>query len=59
MTIDLYILESLITCVCNSENTLEDEDELYAAVYGLEEQYAGGEIYEDLMKTEPQLTLVP
>uniref|UniRef100_A0A671YEV2 Vav 3 guanine nucleotide exchange factor b n=1 Tax=Sparus aurata TaxID=8175 RepID=A0A671YEV2_SPAAU len=29
-----------------------DEDDLYAAVYGLEEDYAGGEIYEDLMRTE-------
>uniref|UniRef100_A0A4W6F6W0 Vav 3 guanine nucleotide exchange factor b n=1 Tax=Lates calcarifer TaxID=8187 RepID=A0A4W6F6W0_LATCA len=34
------------------ENVLEDEDDLYAAVYGLEEEYAGGEIYEDLMRTE-------
>ncbi|XP_035489162.1 guanine nucleotide exchange factor VAV3-like isoform X2 [Scophthalmus maximus] len=34
------------------ENVLEDEDDLYAAVYGLEEDYAGGEIYEDLMRTE-------
>lgn len=49
----------VFNCVSDSENALEDEDELYAAVYGLEEQYAGGEIYEDLMKTEPQLTLVP
>uniref|UniRef100_A0A8C4ICH5 Vav 3 guanine nucleotide exchange factor b n=1 Tax=Dicentrarchus labrax TaxID=13489 RepID=A0A8C4ICH5_DICLA len=29
-----------------------DEDDLYAAVYGLEEDNAGGEIYEDLMRTE-------
>ncbi|KAF3698735.1 Guanine nucleotide exchange factor VAV3 [Channa argus] len=35
-----------------NENVLEDEDDLYAAVYGLEEDYAGGEIYEDLMRTE-------
>uniref|UniRef100_A0A3B3X707 Vav 3 guanine nucleotide exchange factor b n=1 Tax=Poecilia mexicana TaxID=48701 RepID=A0A3B3X707_9TELE len=34
------------------ENVPEDEDDLYAAVYGLEDEYAGGEIYEDLMKTE-------
>uniref|UniRef100_A0A3Q3FJ92 Osteoclast-stimulating factor 1 n=1 Tax=Labrus bergylta TaxID=56723 RepID=A0A3Q3FJ92_9LABR len=33
------------------ENALEDEDDLYAAVYGVEEDYAGGEIYEDLMRT--------
>uniref|UniRef100_A0A3Q2CX39 Osteoclast-stimulating factor 1 n=1 Tax=Cyprinodon variegatus TaxID=28743 RepID=A0A3Q2CX39_CYPVA len=39
-------------CVCDSENVPEDEDDLYAAVYGLEDEYAGGEIYEDLMKTE-------
>ncbi|XP_071347908.1 guanine nucleotide exchange factor VAV3-like isoform X3 [Trachinotus anak] len=40
-------LEDLI-----DENALEDEDELYAAVYGFEDDYAGGEIYEDLMRTE-------
>uniref|UniRef100_A0A8C3B107 Vav 3 guanine nucleotide exchange factor b n=1 Tax=Cyclopterus lumpus TaxID=8103 RepID=A0A8C3B107_CYCLU len=34
------------------ENAPEDEDDLYAAVYGLEEDYAGGEIYEDLMRNE-------
>uniref|UniRef100_A0A672Z1H0 Vav 3 guanine nucleotide exchange factor b n=1 Tax=Sphaeramia orbicularis TaxID=375764 RepID=A0A672Z1H0_9TELE len=34
------------------ETSVTDEDELYAAVYGLEEDYAGGEIYEDLMRTE-------
>ncbi|CAK6965625.1 guanine nucleotide exchange factor VAV3-like isoform X2 [Scomber scombrus] len=45
---DIYNnLEDLI-----DENVPEDEDELYAAVYGLEEDYAGGEIYEDLMRTE-------
>uniref|UniRef100_UPI0037E7956D guanine nucleotide exchange factor VAV3-like isoform X1 n=1 Tax=Semicossyphus pulcher TaxID=241346 RepID=UPI0037E7956D len=45
---DIYNnLEDLI-----DENALEDEDDLYAAVYGLEEDYAGGEIYEDLMRTE-------
>uniref|UniRef100_A0AAX7UAD3 Vav 3 guanine nucleotide exchange factor b n=1 Tax=Astatotilapia calliptera TaxID=8154 RepID=A0AAX7UAD3_ASTCA len=33
-------------------NVPEDEDDLYAAVYGLEDDYAGGEIYEDLMRTE-------
>uniref|UniRef100_A0A3P8PB15 Vav 3 guanine nucleotide exchange factor b n=1 Tax=Astatotilapia calliptera TaxID=8154 RepID=A0A3P8PB15_ASTCA len=31
---------------------ISDEDDLYAAVYGLEDDYAGGEIYEDLMRTE-------
>ncbi|XP_072219845.1 guanine nucleotide exchange factor VAV3-like [Leuresthes tenuis] len=45
---DIYNnLEDLI-----DENVPEDEDDLYAAVYGLEEDYAGGEIYEDLMRTE-------
>ncbi|XP_070774652.1 guanine nucleotide exchange factor VAV3-like [Enoplosus armatus] len=45
---DIYNnLEDLI-----DENAPEDEDDLYAAVYGLEEEYAGGEIYEDLMRTE-------
>ncbi|XP_028283228.1 guanine nucleotide exchange factor VAV3-like isoform X2 [Parambassis ranga] len=45
---DIYNnLEDLI-----DENVPEDEDELYAAVYGLEEDQAGGEIYEDLMRTE-------
>eukprot|EP00064_Thunnus_orientalis_P001015 superscaffoldBa00000062_g1016 len=45
---DIYNnLEDLI-----DENALEDEDDLYAAVYGLEEDYAGGEIYEDLMRIE-------
>ncbi|XP_034559262.1 guanine nucleotide exchange factor VAV3-like [Notolabrus celidotus] len=47
---DIYNnLEDLI-----DENALEDEDDLYAAVYGLEEDNAGGEIYEDLMRTEQQ-----
>ncbi|XP_054914348.1 guanine nucleotide exchange factor VAV3-like [Poeciliopsis prolifica] len=45
---DIYNnLEDLI-----DENVPEDEDDLYAAVYGLEDEYAGGEIYEDLMRTE-------
>ncbi|KAM6989223.1 guanine nucleotide exchange factor VAV3b isoform 2-T2 [Tautogolabrus adspersus] len=44
---DIYNnLEDLI-----DENAMEDEDDLYAAVYGVEEDYAGGEIYEDLMRT--------
>uniref|UniRef100_A0A8C5NH69 Guanine nucleotide exchange factor VAV3-like n=1 Tax=Gouania willdenowi TaxID=441366 RepID=A0A8C5NH69_GOUWI len=42
----------LCVCVCDSETVPEDEDDLYAAVYGLEEDYASGEIYEDLMRTE-------
>ncbi|XP_034744605.1 guanine nucleotide exchange factor VAV3-like isoform X2 [Etheostoma cragini] len=47
---DIYSnLEDLI-----DENALEDKDDLYAAIYGLEEDYAGGEIYEDLMRTEQQ-----
>lgn len=33
----------------HSENGVEDEEDLYACVYEDEE---GGEIYEDLMKTE-------
>lgn len=45
-------------CVRDSENTPEDEDDLYAAVYGMEEDYAGGEIYEDLMRTEQPPPLV-
>ncbi len=51
----------LCVCVCLfvSENAPEDEDDLYAAVYGLEEDYAGGEIYEDLMRTEQHPPLVP
>ncbi|XP_056277299.1 guanine nucleotide exchange factor VAV3-like isoform X2 [Pseudoliparis swirei] len=45
---DIYNnLEDLI-----DENAPEDEDDLYAAVYGLEEDYAGEEIYEDLMRNE-------
>ncbi|XP_053293131.1 guanine nucleotide exchange factor VAV3 isoform X1 [Pleuronectes platessa] len=45
---DIYNnLEDLI-----DENALEDEDDLYAVVYGLEEDHAGGEIYEDLMRAE-------
>uniref|UniRef100_A0A671YBR3 Vav 3 guanine nucleotide exchange factor b n=1 Tax=Sparus aurata TaxID=8175 RepID=A0A671YBR3_SPAAU len=52
------MLMCVCVCVCawwcsfDSENAPEDEDDLYAAVYGLEEDYAGGEIYEDLMRTE-------
>uniref|UniRef100_A0A7N6BTA7 Vav 3 guanine nucleotide exchange factor b n=1 Tax=Anabas testudineus TaxID=64144 RepID=A0A7N6BTA7_ANATE len=46
-------LEDLI-----DENAPVDDDDLYAAVYGLEEDYAGGEIYEDLMRTEQQPPLV-
>ncbi|XP_075878053.1 guanine nucleotide exchange factor VAV3b isoform X2 [Nelusetta ayraudi] len=45
---DIYKnLEDLI-----DENCLQDEDELYSDVYGLEDVYAGGEIYEDLMRIE-------
>ncbi|XP_061652960.1 guanine nucleotide exchange factor VAV3-like isoform X1 [Phyllopteryx taeniolatus] len=47
---DIYNhLEDLI-----DENALENEEDLYAAVYSLEEDYVGGEIYEDLMRTEQQ-----
>uniref|UniRef100_A0A3Q4MR28 Vav 3 guanine nucleotide exchange factor b n=1 Tax=Neolamprologus brichardi TaxID=32507 RepID=A0A3Q4MR28_NEOBR len=48
----LVVFIYLFFCVCHSENVPEDEDDLYAAVYGLEDDYAGGEIYEDLMRTE-------
>ncbi|XP_053738362.1 guanine nucleotide exchange factor VAV3-like isoform X5 [Synchiropus splendidus] len=45
---DIYNnLEDLI-----DENVPEDEDDLYATVYKLEEDYAGGEIYEDLMRID-------
>lgn len=41
---------SLPPCpVCYSENEVEDEEDLYDCVYDDED---GGEIYEDLMKTE-------
>ncbi|XP_057712824.1 guanine nucleotide exchange factor VAV3-like isoform X1 [Corythoichthys intestinalis] len=47
---DIYNhLEDLI-----DETAMEDEEDLYAAVYSLEEGYAGGEIYEDLMRTGQQ-----
>lgn len=62
MTDGLHGFESLMfvrMCVCDSENVPEDEDDLYAAVYGLEDEYAGGEIYEDLMRTEQHAPLVP
>ena len=36
-------------CVCSSENGVEDEEDLYDCVYDDEE---GGDIYEDLMKTD-------
>lgn len=67
MTASQHIFEMLMcvcVCVCawwcsfDSENAPEDEDDLYAAVYGLEEDYAGGEIYEDLMRTEQNPPLV-
>ncbi|XP_067108736.1 guanine nucleotide exchange factor VAV3b isoform X1 [Osmerus mordax] len=45
---DIYNhLEDLI-----DENVPEDEEDLYAAVYRLDEDDEGGEIYEDLMRTE-------
>ncbi|XP_068594407.1 guanine nucleotide exchange factor VAV3-like isoform X2 [Cebidichthys violaceus] len=45
---DIYNnLEDLI-----DENAPDDEDDLYASVYGLEEDSADGEIYEDLMRNE-------
>uniref|UniRef100_A0A3Q3XFU8 Uncharacterized protein n=1 Tax=Mola mola TaxID=94237 RepID=A0A3Q3XFU8_MOLML len=45
-------------CVYDSENSLEDEDNLYAAVYKMEDDYTGGEIYEDLMRMEQPPPLV-
>lgn len=47
----------MLICLC-SENTLEDEDNLYAAVYKMEDDYTGGEIYEDLMRMEQPPPLV-
>lgn len=46
--------------VFDSENAPEDEDDLYAAVYGLEDNCTGGSVYEDLMRAEqpPPLVLV-
>lgn len=41
--------DRILSCVCCSENGLEDEEDLYDCVYDDED---GGEIYEDLMKTE-------
>uniref|UniRef100_H2U1H7 Vav 3 guanine nucleotide exchange factor b n=1 Tax=Takifugu rubripes TaxID=31033 RepID=H2U1H7_TAKRU len=36
----------------HSENAPEDEDDLYAAVYGMDDNCTGGKIYEDLMRAE-------
>lgn len=36
----------------DSESNPEDEDELYAAVYGLDDDCSDGKIYEDLMRAE-------
>lgn len=36
-------------CACCSEKVVDDEEDLYDCVYDDED---GGEIYEDLMKTE-------
>lgn len=46
--------------VFDSENAPEDEDDLYAVVYGLEDNCTGGSVYEDLMRAEqpPPLVLV-
>ncbi|XP_031721029.1 guanine nucleotide exchange factor VAV3-like isoform X1 [Anarrhichthys ocellatus] len=45
---DIYNnLEDLI-----DENAPDDDDDLYAVVYGMEEDSADGEIYEDLMRNE-------
>uniref|UniRef100_A0A674BK43 Vav 3 guanine nucleotide exchange factor b n=1 Tax=Salmo trutta TaxID=8032 RepID=A0A674BK43_SALTR len=56
-----HLKESVCVCVracfCVSENILEDEEELYAPVYGFDDTDEGGEIYEDLMRTEQHPTL--
>ncbi|XP_049603682.1 guanine nucleotide exchange factor VAV3 isoform X1 [Syngnathus scovelli] len=47
---DIYNhLEDLI-----DENAMGSEEDLYGAVYRLDEDYSGGDIYEDLMRTEQQ-----
>uniref|UniRef100_H3BY38 Vav 3 guanine nucleotide exchange factor b n=1 Tax=Tetraodon nigroviridis TaxID=99883 RepID=H3BY38_TETNG len=51
---DIYNhLEDLI-----DENAPEDAEDLYAAVYGLEDDCTGGKIYEDLMRAEQPPPLV-
>ncbi|KAJ7983438.1 hypothetical protein DPEC_G00378580, partial [Dallia pectoralis] len=39
------------------ENAPEDDEDLYASVYGMDISDDGGEIYEDLMRTETHPTL--
>ncbi|XP_028974679.2 guanine nucleotide exchange factor VAV3 isoform X2 [Esox lucius] len=39
------------------ENGSEDDEDLYSSVYGIDISDDGGEIYEDLMRTEPHPTL--
>ncbi|CAG07153.1 unnamed protein product, partial [Tetraodon nigroviridis] len=41
-----------------NENAPEDAEDLYAAVYGLEDDCTGGKIYEDLMRAEQPPPLV-
>ncbi|XP_056913879.1 guanine nucleotide exchange factor VAV3-like isoform X5 [Takifugu flavidus] len=51
---DIYNnLEDLI-----DENAPEDEDDLYAAVYGMDDNCTDGKIYEDLMRAEQPPPLV-
>uniref|UniRef100_A0A8C7L150 Vav guanine nucleotide exchange factor 3 n=1 Tax=Oncorhynchus kisutch TaxID=8019 RepID=A0A8C7L150_ONCKI len=47
----------VLVCMLCIGNVLEDEEELYAPVYGLDDTDEGGEIYEDLMRTEQHPTL--
>uniref|UniRef100_A0A6Q2XSX5 Vav 3 guanine nucleotide exchange factor b n=1 Tax=Esox lucius TaxID=8010 RepID=A0A6Q2XSX5_ESOLU len=49
--------DSKRVCVCFSENGSEDDEDLYSSVYGIDISDDGGEIYEDLMRTEPHPTL--
>lgn len=56
--LSVHVLSNVHVYMRDSENAPEDEDDLYAAVYRLEEDNAGGEIYEDLMRTEQPPPLV-
>lgn len=50
----------VVLSISDSENAPEDEDDLYAVIYALEDNCAGGKIYQDLMRAEqpPPLVLV-
>uniref|UniRef100_A0A674BJ14 Vav 3 guanine nucleotide exchange factor b n=1 Tax=Salmo trutta TaxID=8032 RepID=A0A674BJ14_SALTR len=51
------VLQDIYPAGIGSPNILEDEEELYAPVYGFDDTDEGGEIYEDLMRTEQHPTL--